>query len=66
MIASYLAAERELGRVAADADIGTLAPTLTGAVHMLFATREGAPPESAAVRKVVTTVLAAVVREPLP
>ena len=31
MIAGYLAAERDLGRVAADADIGTLAPTLIGA-----------------------------------
>ena len=28
MIASYLVAERDLGRVAADADIDTLAPTL--------------------------------------
>lgn len=61
---NYLAAERELGRVAADADIGTFAPTLIGAVHMLFASREGSPPEPAAVRKVVTAVLAAAVREP--
>jgi AcrR family transcriptional regulator len=33
MIASYLTAERDLGRIAADADIGTLAPTLLGASH---------------------------------
>ncbi|MGW7369353.1 TetR/AcrR family transcriptional regulator [Streptomyces sp. NPDC054841] len=66
MIASYLTAERELGRVAADADVDTLAPTLIGAVHMLFADRKGTPPEAGAVHKVVTTVIAGVVREPLP
>ncbi|MDP9869548.1 MULTISPECIES: TetR/AcrR family transcriptional regulator [Streptosporangium] len=57
MIASYLTAERELGRVAADADVDTLAPTLIGAAHMLFADRKGSPPEAGAVHKVVTTVL---------
>ncbi|MFF2808312.1 TetR/AcrR family transcriptional regulator [Streptomyces sp. NPDC058000] len=62
MISVYLDAERELGRVAADADVDTLAPTLIGAGHLLFADREGAPPEAAAVRKVVTTVIAAVTR----
>jgi AcrR family transcriptional regulator len=66
MIASYLAAEQELGRVAADADIGTLAPTLLGAGHLLFADRTGLPPDAEAVRKVVTTVIAGVVREPPP
>jgi AcrR family transcriptional regulator len=66
MIASYLAAEQELGRVAADADIGTLAPTLLGAGHLLFADRTGLPPDAEAVHKVVTTVIAGVVREPPP
>src|ERR1700744_2406505 len=37
LVAGYLAAERGLGRIAADADIGTLAPTLIGAAHLLFA-----------------------------
>lgn len=64
MIASYLAAERDLGRIAADADVDTLAPTLIGAGHLLFADRNGAPPEAEAVRKVVTTVIVSVVREP--
>ncbi|MGG2461213.1 TetR/AcrR family transcriptional regulator [Streptomyces sp. RGM 3693] len=68
MITVYLDAERELGRVAADADVDTLAPTLIGAGHLLFADREadreGTPPAPAAVRKVVTTVLAAVTRQP--
>ncbi|MEU7642003.1 TetR/AcrR family transcriptional regulator [Streptomyces sp. NPDC039016] len=64
MIAAYLDAERELGRVAADADTGTLAPTLIGAGHLLFADRESPTPDTAAVRKVVATVIAAVTREP--
>ena len=44
MIADYLAAERDLGRIAADADVDALAPTLIGAGHLLFADRETAPP----------------------
>ena len=64
MIASYLSAERELGRIAADADVDTLAPTLIGAGHLLFADRTGAPPEAGAVRKMVTTVIAGVGQEP--
>jgi AcrR family transcriptional regulator len=60
MIAAYLAAERDLGRIAADADVETLAPTLIGAAHLLFADREGAPPEDGTVRKMVTTVVGGV------
>ena len=66
MITSYLTAERELGRIAADADVEVLAPTLIGAGHLLFAGRDGTPPPAAAVRKVVTTVIASVAPEPLP
>jgi AcrR family transcriptional regulator len=58
MIAGYLTAERDRGRIAPDADVGTLAPTLIGAAHLLFTERNSSPPESAAVRNVVTTVLA--------
>ncbi|MFI9202916.1 TetR/AcrR family transcriptional regulator [Streptomyces sp. NPDC053048] len=64
-IASYLTAERELGRIRADADVGTLAPTLVGAAHMLFADRQGIPPEAGDVGKVVTAVIAGVEQEPL-
>jgi AcrR family transcriptional regulator len=56
-IAAYLAAERELGRVAADADVDTLAPTLIGAGHLLFADRTAPRPDPEAVRKLVTTVI---------
>jgi hypothetical protein len=60
MIAAYLAAERDLGRVAADADVDMLAFTLIGAGHLLFAGRDGTPPEAGAVDKMVTTTLAGV------
>ncbi|MEV6398881.1 TetR family transcriptional regulator [Streptomyces sp. NPDC051907] len=66
MIASYLAAERERGRIAGDADVDALAPTLIGAGHLLFADREAAPPDTGAVHKMVTTVIAGAVREPRP
>jgi len=66
MIASYLTAERELGRIAADADVDTLALMLIGTGHLLFAGRDGTPPEAGAVRKMVTTVIVGVVEEPQP
>jgi AcrR family transcriptional regulator len=66
MIASYLTAERDLGRITADADVDTLAPTLIGAGHLLFADRTGAPPDAGAVRKMVTTVIAGAAQEPQP
>jgi AcrR family transcriptional regulator len=62
MIAGYLTAERGLGRITPDADVDTLAPTLIGAAHLLFTERKGSPPEPEALRKVVTTVLAGVMR----
>ncbi len=60
MIASYLSAERDMGRIAADADIDTLAPTLIGAGHLLFAGQDGTPAEAGAVGKMVSTVIAGV------
>ena len=60
LVAGYLAAERGLGRIAPGADIGTLAPTLIGAAHLLFADTDSPPPDAAAVTRVVTTVLASV------
>jgi AcrR family transcriptional regulator len=65
MIASYLTLECELGRIAADADIDTLALSLIGTGHLLFAGREGTPPEASAVHKIVTTVIADVVQRRL-
>jgi hypothetical protein len=54
----FAAAERDLGRLAANADVETLALTLIGTGHLLFAGREGAPPEAEEVRRVVTSVIA--------
>jgi AcrR family transcriptional regulator len=64
MIAAYLTAERHLGRIAADADVDTLASTLIGAGHLLFAAQDDGPPDPQAVRKIVSTVLASVLPEP--
>lgn len=64
MIAAYLTAEQDLGRIAPDADIDTLAPTLIGAAHLLFADPKSTPPEPETVRKMVATVVAGVVRAP--
>jgi len=63
MIASYLGAEQELGRVPADADIDTLAPMLIGTGHLLFADRESGPPTAAHLERVITSVVPGVVRE---
>ncbi|MBL1078402.1 TetR family transcriptional regulator [Nocardia sp. 2] len=57
MIAGYLEAERAVGRVAADAEVEVLAPTLIGAAHLLFADRGAPAPDKAAVRGVVVTVV---------
>ncbi|MEW9528356.1 TetR family transcriptional regulator [Microbispora sp. NPDC049125] len=65
MIAAYLADECEMGRIAADADVDSLALSLIGAGHLLFAGREGAPPEAGAVDKVVITVMADVLQRRL-
>jgi AcrR family transcriptional regulator len=64
MIAAYLTAERELGRITADADVDTLAPTLIGAGHLLFADRKGTPPGAEAVHRMVATVIAGIVHGP--
>jgi AcrR family transcriptional regulator len=58
LVAGYLTAERDLGRVAPGADIAALAPALTGAAHLLFTDAEGAVPDASAVDRMVTAVLA--------
>jgi AcrR family transcriptional regulator len=64
MIAEYLAGERDLGRIAAGADVDGLAPILVGTVHLIAAGRDGAPPDAAEIRRAVDTVMAGVLREP--
>lgn len=64
MVTAYLTAEQDMGRIAADADIGTLALTLIGGGHLLAADRQDPAPDSEAVRKMVATVIGGVLREP--
>ena len=64
IVAEPAAPMPELRRFAADADVDTLALTLIGAGHLLFAGREGTRPEAGAVGKVVTTVIAGHLHEP--
>ncbi|MEU9101045.1 TetR/AcrR family transcriptional regulator [Streptomyces sp. NPDC048361] len=66
MIAGYLGAERDLGRIAPDADIDALAPALIGAGHLLFADREGGAPDTGAARRAVLAVVAGVLRAAPP
>jgi len=60
-VSAYLADERELGRIAAGADIDSLTLSLVGGGHLLFADRAPGPPTAAAVKKLVTATIAHVV-----
>ena len=58
MVSGYLAAERDLGRIAAGADSGTLASLLISAVHLLFTDTDGPLPDGDAIARVVAAALA--------
>lgn len=62
LIGSYLEDERARGRIAANADIDTLAAMLIGTCHLLYAGARDTPPATEEVRRVVTAVLAGVTR----
>jgi AcrR family transcriptional regulator len=64
MIKRYLTAERELGRIQPQADVDTLALTLIGAGHLLFAGREHAPQPDGAVDRIVASVMSGVLTDP--
>ncbi|MFG1988518.1 TetR/AcrR family transcriptional regulator [Actinoplanes sp. NPDC048988] len=61
VLASYLKAEQTEGRLAPQADPDTLALTLIGTGHLVFAGHEDTPPGPAEVEKLVTSVLAGAV-----
>lgn len=63
MIGAYPRDERDLGRIAPDADTDTLALTVVGTGHLLLAGREDATPAPEAVRRTVDSVVAGVLRE---
>jgi AcrR family transcriptional regulator len=56
MLAEYLTAERDLGRISANAEPDGLAPMLIGTGHLLFADRTNQP-DAATLRKMVNDVL---------
>ncbi|GIH17726.1 TetR/AcrR family transcriptional regulator [Rugosimonospora africana] len=64
-VSGYLADERELGRIAADADLDSLTLSLVGGGHLLFADRDPDPPTTATVNRFVRTVLADVLQRRL-
>jgi AcrR family transcriptional regulator len=64
MVTSYLAAERELGRLAPDTEVDMLAPMAVGAVHLLWAGQDNTAPEAEAVRRVVTAAITRVIQKP--
>jgi AcrR family transcriptional regulator len=66
MLTAYLSAEREQGRIAADADVNSLALSLTGAAHLLFAGRpQNTQPNDEELTKMVHTVIADVIQRRL-
>jgi AcrR family transcriptional regulator len=56
IIEAYLSAEQGHGRIKITADIETLAVTLIGATHLLYADKN-TPPTEDAVHKITTTIL---------
>jgi AcrR family transcriptional regulator len=58
MIADYLTAERDLGRISPTAEPQGLAPMLIGTGHLLFADRNNQP-DAATLRKMVNDVVGA-------
>jgi AcrR family transcriptional regulator len=65
MFAGYLGAERELGRIAADADVDALGIAVVGAGHLLFADTMAGPPSRERVARVVDAIIADVVQRRL-
>ena len=63
MVATYLAAERDRGRLTPDADPQALALSIVGTGHLLFAGELGAHPDADAVTEVVQSILVAVERQ---
>lgn len=64
MVAGYLTAERDRGRVASTADVDALALTVIGGAHLAFADRTGGQPDASTVRAIVATVVDGVIRQP--
>lgn len=55
-LSTYLRAARSIGRITPDADVNTLALTLIGTSHLLFAAELGGLPDASAVREIVEAI----------
>ncbi len=55
-LSTYLNAERGLGRITPDTDVNTLALTLIGTGHLLFAGELGGLPDASAVQEIVEVI----------
>ncbi len=66
VLASYLSAERGLGRIVPHADVDAFAVVLVGSAHLLAAGSHPAPVSPDDLRQVVGTVLAPVLAEQQP
>ncbi len=64
LLSGYLSTERDRGRLAPESDVDTLAFTLIGTGHLLFAGELGAPPRANAVEEIVASII--VGAEPAP
>jgi hypothetical protein len=56
-LTSYLAAERDLGRLPPTADVDAIALLLVGSTHLVFAGQDGMPPDEDEVRRFVTAAI---------
>ncbi|CAL9606993.1 TetR family transcriptional regulator [Streptomyces sp. enrichment culture] len=63
-LTAYLTAERDLGRLAAEADVESLAPALIGGGHLLYADRTGPPPTAETVERMVAALVGPALRTP--
>jgi len=57
LLADYLTGEQLAGRLSPTADVDTIALTLIGAGHLLFAGRDGLPPPRAEVDRLIAATL---------
>jgi hypothetical protein len=56
IIAGYLAAERDLGRIEAGADVDTLAFMIIGTVHLEAVGKDGEPPDAADIARILAVM----------
>ncbi len=57
MIAAYLAAEQDRGRVPAGTDVQTVAAIVIGTTHLLYADRTGTPPTRETLERAVSAIV---------